>query len=94
MALPLAPVAAIALRYGTVALIAYAASRRMQTATIRQGAEDALDEVPEGLGAARPQDRSQLNAEARWRRVVRLGESGPGLEIDASVLGRVIFRKV
>ncbi|MCB1366678.1 MAG: hypothetical protein KDK00_02845 [Rhodobacteraceae bacterium] len=94
MALPLAPVAAVALRYGAVALVAYAASRRVHTATIRQDGEDALDAVPEGVGAARPRDRSQVNAEARWRRIIRLGASGPGLEIDASALGRVTFRRV
>lgn len=94
MALPLAPVAAVAIRYGAVALVAYAASRRIHKAAIRQDSEDALDAVPEGLGAARPHDRQQVNAEARWRRVVRFGTSGPGIEIDATALGRVSFRRV
>lgn len=94
MPLPLAPVAAVALRYGTVALAAYALSRSVHTAAVRQADEDALDTVAEGLGVARPQGRSQVNAEARWRRTVRLGEDGPGLEVDLSALGRIRIRKV
>ncbi|MCA8868644.1 MAG: hypothetical protein KDA67_08345 [Rhodobacteraceae bacterium] len=94
MALPLAPIAVMALRYGSVALVAYAATRRIGHSQTRQSTEDALDEVAEGLAAHRPQDRSQINAEARWRRIIRLGTGGPGLEIDAAALGRVKFRKI
>jgi len=94
MVLPLAPVAVTGLRLGTVALMAYAASRKIHRATIRQDSEDSLDKVPEGVGVAHPADREQINAEARWRRVIRLGPSGPGLEIDATALGRLKFRKV
>ena len=94
MALPLAPIAVTAARYGAVALVAYAASRRIQTAQTRQETEDALDRVSEGLAANRPKDRQQLNAEARWRRIIRIGANGPGVEIDMTALGRVKFRKV
>lgn len=94
MPLPLAPIAGVALRYGAVALAAYAVTRKTRRATIRQTSEDALDAVDEGLGFARQGSRQQLNAEARWRRIIRLGAAGPGIEIDASALGRVRFRKV
>ena len=94
MALPLAPIAVTALRYGSFALIAYAATRRIGQSQTRQGAEDALDEVAEGLAAHRPADRSQVNAEGRWRRIIRVGANGPGIEIDATALGRVKFRKI
>ncbi|PWE33438.1 hypothetical protein DDZ14_04365 [Maritimibacter sp. 55A14] len=93
MALPLAPIAGVALRYGTLALAAYALSRRVGRSATDQGAEDALDRVPEGICAHRPRDRRQANASARFRRVIRLGEDGPGLEIDATALGRIRLRR-
>jgi hypothetical protein len=34
-----------------------------------------------------------VNATARFRRVIRLGQSGPGLEIDATAFGRIRFRR-
>lgn len=94
MPIPIAPIALTAARYGTVALIAYAASRRLQPGHTRQQAEDALDGVEEGLSIHRPRDRDQVNASARWRRVVRLGRAGPGVELDLSALGRLRFRRV
>lgn len=94
MALPLAPIAGIAVRYGTVALLAYAASRRVHRSQTRQETEDALDRVPEGLGVNRPRDRKQVNAEGRFHRTIRFGDNGPGIEIDATALGRVKIRKV
>jgi hypothetical protein len=94
MPLPLAPIAGIAARYGAVALVAYAASRRISRSPILQANEDALDQVPEGLAANRPSDREQVNGSFRWRRVVRAGASGLGLEIDITALGRIKFRKV
>jgi hypothetical protein len=36
----------------------------------------------------------QMNATGRLRRIIRLGSSGPGLEIDATALGRLRLRKV
>lgn len=94
MPLPLAPIAAIAVRYGTVALIAYAVTRRLERAETHQANEDALDRIDEGLGVHRPTDRQQINAQGCWRRVIRFGASGPGIELDASALGRLKFRKV
>jgi hypothetical protein len=94
MPLPLAPIAATAARYGAVALVAYAATRRIERAQTRQETEDALDRVDEGLAANRPQDRSQINAQGRFRRIVRLTIGGPGLEIDMTALARLKFRKI
>jgi len=50
------------------------------------------DETPEGLTARR--DAEQVNATGRLRRVIRFGQDGPGIEIDATALGRVRFRRV
>ncbi|GGD20800.1 hypothetical protein [Sinisalibacter lacisalsi] len=92
MPLPLAPITAIALRYGTVALASYAIARSVERGHRDQRAEDALDETPEGLTARR--EAEQVNATGRMRRVIRFGEGGPGIEIDATALGRVRFRRV
>ncbi|WP_424943715.1 hypothetical protein [Aliiroseovarius crassostreae] len=96
MALPLAPIAAVALRYGTVAVATYAIARKMERGRRDQRAEDALDDVPEGLTARRGNghERNQVNATGRMRRVFRLGTNGPGVEIDAISLTRIRFRKV
>lgn len=92
MPLPLAPVAAFALRYGTVALATYAVSRQIERGRRCQNAEDAHDAVAEGVTLR--SEKEQLNATGRLKRVIRLGQSGPGLEVDASAFGRFRFRKV
>ena len=94
MALPLAPIAGVALRYGTVALAAYALSRRIQISQTDQRAEDSMDSLAEGLSAHRPKDRDQVNGAVRFRRVIRLGADGPGLEVDMAALGRIAIRRV
>lgn len=92
MPLPLAPVAAFALRAGTVALAAYAVRRSFHKGRTDQRAEDALDEMDEGLAVHSPKDRGQTNAAARFHRVIRWGERG--LEIDAAAIGRIRMRRV
>lgn len=92
-ALPaLGPVAAVALRYGAVAVATYAATRQIPKLRRDQPTEDTLDTVEEGLEMRR--DAEQINATARFRRVVRVGRKGPGVEIDATALTRIRFRKV
>lgn len=93
MALPLAPVAVVAMKYGAIALAGYMIARRVQRGALDQSAEDALDRVPEGVTAHRPRDRDQGNATLRFRRVVRLGVDGPGVEIDLTALGRLRLRR-
>ena len=95
MALPLAPVAIAALKYGTVAATAYGLARSIHIGATSQSGEDALDDVSEGMSAHKPKDRpGQVNATFRMRRVVRLGQHGPGLEIDAASLLRIRIKKV
>ncbi|SMR82248.1 hypothetical protein SAMN04488030_2594 [Aliiroseovarius halocynthiae] len=96
MALPLAPIAVVALRYGAVALTTYAIARSVERGRRDQRVEDAFDEMPEGLTAHREkaQEHEQVNATARMRRVIRLGENGPGIEVDAVGLTRIRFKKV
>lgn len=92
MAIQLAPVAGIALRYGAVALATYAATRRIHPGRVDQNVEDAMDETPEGLTLRR--STGQVNGSARWSRTVRIGRTGPGLQIDATGLARVKVRRV
>lgn len=95
MPLPLAPIAGLALRYGAVALAAYALARRVPRGRTDQRAEDALDDLPEGLAAHHPADRpGQMNMQARFHRILRLGDTGPGINIEASAFGRLRMRKV
>ncbi|MCW3781337.1 hypothetical protein [Defluviimonas salinarum] len=92
MPLPLAPIAGFAIRYGALAVAAYGLRRALRKGRTDQRAEDALDDMDEGLAVHRPQDRGQTNAAARFRRVVRFG--GTAVEIDAAALGRFRLRKV
>ncbi len=95
MPLPIAPIAGFVLRNGVIALAAYAATRRYERGFRDQRAEDALDEIPEGLTLRRDaSDRGQTNATARVRRILRAGRNGPGVEIDISALGRIRLRRV
>lgn len=89
MALPLAPLVPVALKYGGVALAAWLLARRIGPARIDQRSEDALDELPEGLTAAREPEREQVNAAGRFRRRITLTRTGRGLEIDAAFLARI-----
>lgn len=92
MALPLAPIAYTALRYGAVAVATYALSRRVSLSQTRQENEDALDRIDEGLAAHRPKDRNQINGSARYRRTIWFGNTG--VEFDATALGRIKIRKL
>ncbi|MBC7156448.1 MAG: hypothetical protein H5U20_02915 [Rhodobacteraceae bacterium] len=94
MPLPLAPIAGLALRYGAVALAGYALARSLPRGRIDQRAEDALDEMDEGVAFVRPADRpGQTNAAARLRRVIRVGATGPAWEVEAAGFCRVRIRK-
>lgn len=95
MALPLAPIAMTAFKYGSVAAVTYYVARRSRSLA-RESEEAAHAEVEEGISVRhhRGPEGAQANADARIRRTVRFGASGPGVEIDASVLGRVRFRRV
>jgi hypothetical protein len=92
MALPLAPIAGLALRYGAVALTAYAIARMAERGHRDQRAEDAMDDLPEGVRLHREADR--VGGAGRFVRTVRFGGVGPGVEIDATAITRIRFRRV
>jgi hypothetical protein len=95
MPLPLAPLLPLALRLGVVATVGYAATRWIKARThpgrTDQRAEDALDDLGEGLSLHRPEDRaaegvSQTNTTARMVRVIRVGRRH--FRLDAAFMAR------
>jgi len=101
MPLPLAPLVPIALRLGAVAAAAYALRRavaaRVATGRTDQRAEDALNDLAEGVAVHHPADRAtdgdrQTNTAARLRRTIRWGTGG--IEIDAAFLARLRIRRL
>lgn len=106
MPLPLAPLLPIVLRIGMVATTCFAVSRwtraRTHPGRTDQRAEDAFDDLGEGVSLHYPADRaadravdgsvdSQTNASARLRRVIRFG--GKIWEIDAGLMTRLRLRQ-
>ena len=102
MPLLLAPLLPIALRIGMVATTTYAVTRWFRARThpgrTDQRAEDAFDDLGEGICVHHPRDRaddtaggSQTNATARTRRVIRFG--GKTWELDAGLMARVRMRQ-
>lgn len=92
MALPLAPVAIVALRYGAVAVAAYAFTRQIERGRRDQRAEDTLDAVDDGLSLRRQND--QVNATGRYRRIFYLGQGGPGYQVDVASILRIRITRV
>ena len=91
----IAPIAIKAAQIGLIALAAYAISRRRDR-PIPPERETALDELEEGMEMDLHREREALRADAgaRWSGTVRLGPGGPGLDIDATALGRLRLRPV
>jgi len=92
MALPLAPLVGVALRYGAIALAAYAATRLVPKLRHDEARDDILDGIDEGLEARR--GARQVNITGRWKRTIRIRPSGPGIEIDATMFSRLKVKKV
>lgn len=86
MALPIVP---LALAAGAVAL-----ARNIHIKPVDIGAEDALDRLDEGLGISKSPDSSQINAGYRCIHEIRLGQAGPGVKIDLSLLGRLKLERL
>jgi hypothetical protein len=99
MPLPLAPLLPLALRLGAVTVVGLAARSWVRRTSFPgrtdQRAEDALDDLDEGLSIHRPADRaegevSQTNTTARVVRVIRIG--GRTWELDAGLMARIRLR--
>jgi hypothetical protein len=99
MPLPLAPLLPLALRLGAVTAVGLAArawvNRNSFPGRTDQRAEDALDDLGEGMSLYRPADRavdgaSQTSGTARMVRVIRVG--GRAWEVDAGLIARIRLR--
>jgi hypothetical protein len=93
MPLPLAPLALTALRIGAVGLMVAALAARRTRAPLDAAREAALDDLPEGGSLSVDPGSRRMDAAGRWRRTVRLGADGPGVELEAAALGRLRIRR-
>lgn len=92
MPLPaLPPLVLAAAKYAAVAAAAWALTRETYRGRIDQRAEDAMDDLPDGVSIRQPGDRTQTNLAAWLRRRVGLGPSG--LEVDLAILARLRVHK-
>lgn len=89
------PLAWTVLRLGAVTAVAIYAARGRNSQPKDAHHERVLDDLPEGLRAAshRAEAETAMHSHGRFRRVVRFGRDGPGIEIDAAALGRIRVRR-
>jgi len=94
--LALSPLAWTVIRIGAVAAVGALAANRRRSHPKDPHQEVVLDDLPEGLSARahRAEAERALHGHGRLKRTIRLGTGGPGVEIDASGLGRLRFRRV
>jgi len=93
----LAPVAWKVAQFGAVAAVAwYAAHKRRASGPREIWREHVLNDTEEGLETdfSRTSDEARAGAAFRWKRGVRLGADGPGVEIDLSGLARLKLRRL
>ncbi len=91
MPLPLVPPATLVIGYGAMAITAWALASGIGRGRRDQRAEDALDDLDEGTTLRR--EAGQVNATARFRRLIRPGPGRPGIEIDFAMIARLRIRK-
>ena len=92
-----APVAWKVAQFGAVAAIAWYAARKRRADGPREiWRERVMDGVEEGLETdfSRTSEEARAGAAARFRRGIRLGAAGPGVEIDVSGLTRIRLRRL
>ena len=95
MPAPLIPVVWTVTKVGALAAVAIYANKRRLSQPKEVYREAVLNGVPEGLDVQshRAEGETAASATGRWRRVIRFRKGGPGLEVDATWLGRIRFRK-
>ena len=91
----LSPVAWRAAQMFMLAAMAVYASRARNAEPKDAVHQQVLDDLPEGVAAHahRAEAERGVHATGRFRRVLRLGPNGPAVEIEASGLGRLRFRR-
>lgn len=93
----LAPIALKAAQLGAVAAVTWYATRRRRAPGPRDvWRERVLDETPEGVETdfERSPDEARAGGSGRFKRTIRFGVDGPGVEIDFSALARLRARRV
>ncbi|MFN4156801.1 MAG: hypothetical protein ACK4GO_00165 [Gemmobacter sp.] len=89
----LPPLALWAMRAGLAGAAVWALRRVVRPGRTDQRAEEALDDLGEGLAAHVPADaEGQRNAALRLRRVIRW--PGGGVEVDLAAIARLRMRRV
>lgn len=93
MAVPIPPLAFLALRYGAVAVAGFAAARYAQRGRFSPEVEAEMDAAPAGLHMAKDSDAGggQLAASARFVKELRLGAR---FRVDGTALARLKIRRV
>ena len=107
MALPLVPLAGVAAKYGAVALAGYVLARRIMPGRTDMRAEDALDDLPDGVTLNLPSGDAdgagvgdsigrehRFGLTGRWRRTVLPAGQAGGVEIDLAGFLRLRLRRV
>ena len=91
----LSPLAWRVARIAALAAMAAYASRQRASEPKDTVREQVLDTLPEGLTAHshRAEAERALHAAGRFRRTLRLGPAGAGIEIEAAGLGRLRMRR-
>ncbi|MGB0410460.1 MAG: hypothetical protein ACPGFA_02630 [Pikeienuella sp.] len=93
----LAPIAWKVAQIGAVAAVSFYAARRQRPVGPRDiWQETALNEADEGLEteATRDENGTRLSAVGKITRGIRLGRSGPGIEMEFASISRLRFRKI
>ena len=93
----LAPVAWKVAQVDAVAAVAwYVARKRRPNGPREIWRERVMDEVDEGLETefSRSPEEARAGLAARFKRGIRLGADGPGVEIDISGLTRIRLRRL
>lgn len=93
----LAPLAWKAAQIGAVVAVTWYAARRQRPEGPRDvWRERVMDEVDEGVETdfERGSNEARAAGAARFKRTVRVGATGPGVEIDFTSLARLRVRRV
>jgi hypothetical protein len=93
--LAISPLAWTALRLGAMAAVAVYAARSRSLPKDAEH-EHVLDTLREGIEATPHSAEAEraFHGNGRFRRTLRLGRNGPGIEVDAAALGRLRVRRV
>ena len=92
MAIPLAPVAVLALKYGTVAALAFVIGKNAKPVPKDAIREKAFDDAQGGVSAYARREPGEVTGHAAAKLKHKI--PGIGIEYDASLLARLRFRRV